>query len=58
MEWEADKLSRNLARKYYSAEGLNAVSIILIEKLCRALSSIADHAENVAKNLRLMITRR
>lgn len=58
MEWESDKLSRRCARHYYSAPGLDAVTIILLEKLCRALTGIADHAENVGKNLRLMIIRR
>lgn len=58
MEWESDKLSRRCARHYYSAEGLDAVTIILLEKLCKALTGIADHAENVGKNLRLMIIRR
>ena len=58
MEWESDKLSRRCARHYYSAAGLDAVTIILLEKLCRALTGIADHAENVGKNLRLMIIRR
>ena len=58
MEWESDKLSRRCARNYYSAPGLDAVTIILLEKLCKALTGIADHAENVGKNLRLMIIRR
>jgi predicted phosphate transport protein (TIGR00153 family) len=58
MEWESDKLSRNLARQYYSHPGLDAVTIILLDKLCHSLTGIADHAENVGKNLRLMILRR
>ena len=58
MEWESDKLSRRLARRYYSTTGLDPVTIMLLEKLCRALSGIADHAENVGKNLRLMILRK
>jgi uncharacterized protein len=58
MEWESDRLSRNFARRYYAVEGLDAVTIILLEKLCGALTSIADHAENVGKSLRLMILRR
>jgi uncharacterized protein len=58
MEWESDKLSRNVARQYYSYPGLDAVTIILLEKLCRNLTGIADHAENVGKTLRLMILRR
>jgi uncharacterized protein Yka (UPF0111/DUF47 family) len=31
---------------------------MLLERLCRTLSELADHAENVGKNLRLMITRK
>ncbi|MCO5044016.1 MAG: TIGR00153 family protein [Verrucomicrobia bacterium] len=58
MEWETDKLSRRCARRYYSSPGMDAVTIILLEKLCKALTGIADHAENVGKNLRLMIVRR
>jgi predicted phosphate transport protein (TIGR00153 family) len=58
MEWECDKLSRKFAREYYSTEGMDTVTIILLEKLCRSLSGIADHAENVGKNLRLMILRK
>lgn len=58
MEWEADKLSREFARQYYAHDGLDTVTIILLDKLCEALAGIADHAENLGKNLRLMITRR
>lgn len=58
MEWESDKLSRALARRYYSIEGMDILTIIIFEKLCLSLTGIADHAENVGKNLRLMIARR
>jgi uncharacterized protein len=58
MEWESDKLSRAFARQYYSAEDLDTISVILLEKLCRALTGVADHAENVGKYLGLMIARR
>ena len=58
MEWESDKLSRKLARHYYNTPGMDPVAIMLLEKLCRALTSIADHAENVGKSLRLMILRK
>ncbi len=57
MEWESDKLSRKLARHYYSMN-IAPVTIMLLEKLCRALTSIADHAENVGKSLRLMVLRK
>jgi predicted phosphate transport protein (TIGR00153 family) len=58
MEWESDKLSRRFARKYYSSASLDPVEVLLLEKLCQALGGIADHAENVGKNLRLMIARK
>ncbi len=58
MEWESDKLSRKFARMYYSSAGVDTVTIILLEKLCRSLSGIADNAENVGKNIRLMILRK
>ena len=37
---------------------LDVVTLMILEKLSRALSGIADHAENVGKNLRLMILRK
>ena len=58
MEWESDKLSRRLARRYYGLANIDPITIILLDKLCRALGGIADHAENVGKNLRLMIIRK
>ena len=58
MEWESDKLSRKFARRFYGMLDLDPVTIMLLEKLSRALSGIADHTENVGKNLRLMITRK
>jgi len=57
-EWESDKISRRIARSIYSDGSLDPINIILIEKLCRSLTQIADHAENVGKNMRLMISRR
>lgn len=57
MEWESDKLSRKLARHYYGMD-MPPVTIMLLDKLCRALTSIADHAENVGKSLRLMVLRK
>ncbi len=58
MEWESDKLSRSFARQFYGMIELDPVTIMLCEKLSLALSEIADHAENVGKNLRLMISRK
>ena len=58
MEWESDKLSRKFARRYYATPDLDPVVVMLLDKLCRALGGIANHAENVGKNLRLMIMRK
>ena len=58
MEWESDKLSRKLARQFFAMPNLDVVTLMILEKLSRALSGIADHAENVGKNLRLMILRK
>jgi hypothetical protein len=58
MEWEADKLSRKLARHYYGASDIEPITIMLLDKLCLSLGGIANHAENVGKNLRLMIVRK
>jgi len=58
MEWESDKLNRRLARRAYGVHDLDPVTLMLLDKLSRALSRLADHAENVGKNLRLMILRR
>ena len=57
-EWESDKLSRRIARRIYGDESMDPMNVLLIEKLCRSLTQIADHAENVGKNMRLMIARR
>ncbi|MBM4143355.1 MAG: TIGR00153 family protein [Lentisphaerae bacterium] len=57
LEWETDRLSQLCARRYYAADGLDPITVIILDKLCRALTNVADHAENVGKNIRLMIIR-
>jgi len=57
-EWESDRLSRRIARQMYGNQDMDPVNIMLIEKLCGSLTRAADHAENVGKNIRLMISRR
>ena len=47
-----------LARHAYGIHDLDPVTLMLLDKMSRALGKLADHAENVGKNLRLMITRR
>lgn len=58
MEWEADKISRRFARQFFRIPDLDPVTIMICEKLSHALGGIADHAENVGKNIRLMIARK
>jgi hypothetical protein len=58
MEWESDKLNRKFARQYFNVTWSDPATIVLLDKMCRSLGGIADHAENVAKNLRLMILRK
>ncbi len=58
MEWESDKLSRKLARRYYGMQDIDPITIMILEKLSSALRGIADHAENVGKTLRIMIAHR
>ncbi len=58
MEFESDNINRQLARHAYGMMDLDPITLILLDKLCRSLGKLADHAENVGKNLRLMITRK
>lgn len=58
MEWESDRLNRQVARLYYSAPGIDPIAVILMAKLCLSLGQIADRPGNVGKNLRLMIVRK
>ncbi len=58
MEYESDKINCRLARHAYGMMDIDPVTLMLFEKLCRSLGKLADHAENVGKNLRLMITRK
>lgn len=58
MEWESDKLSRQFGRRLYRIPEIDPVTLMLLDKLTHSLSRLADHAENVGKNLRLMIKRK
>lgn len=59
LEWEADKRLATLSRTLFQYEGeIGAVSIMLWTNIIRVLSQIADHAENSADLLRLMLARR
>jgi predicted phosphate transport protein (TIGR00153 family) len=58
MEWESDKVSRRFGRHLYAIQGIDPVALMLLDKLTHSLNQLADHAENVGKNLRLMIKRK
>ena len=57
-EWESDKVSRRFARQCFSSPDVDVVSLMILDKLCYSLNRLADHAENVGKNVRLMILRK
>jgi len=58
-EWEADRLQRKLSKHIYEREDeLDPMTIIFYEKMLRALSEIANGAENTGELLRQMIIKR
>ncbi len=58
-EWQADRLERNFARRFYGMEGkLDIMTIIFLEKYCKTLSRVANNAEKTAKYLRLIIRKK
>jgi predicted phosphate transport protein (TIGR00153 family) len=57
-EWLADRLERRLSRHIYELEPeLDPVTIMFYERMCAALSGIANAAENTGDLLRRMILR-
>lgn len=57
-EWKADRMQRKLAQHVYELEkDLDPITILFYEKMLRALSSIANHAENTGEILRQMIVK-
>lgn len=59
MEWEADKLQGALTRMLFDhEEELGAVSVFFWMNVLRVLGGVANHAENSADLLRLMLARR
>jgi predicted phosphate transport protein (TIGR00153 family) len=58
-EWKADRLARQFARHFYSLEEeLDPLTVIFLDKYCKALGAIANNAEKTAKFLRLIIRKR
>lgn len=59
LEWEADKRQAETTRVMFEHEQeIGAVSVVLWMNIFRALGSIADHAENTADLLRVMLAKR
>ena len=59
LEWEADKRQAEASRvMFHHEEELGAVSVMLWMNIFRVLGSIADHAENTADLLRVMLAKR
>ena len=59
LEWEADKRQADATRVMFDHEPeIGAVSVVLWMNIFRALGSVADHAENTADLLRVMLAKR
>ncbi|HUF49730.1 MAG TPA: TIGR00153 family protein [Longimicrobiales bacterium] len=59
LEWEADKRQAAASRVMFDHEDeIGAVSVMLWMNIYRVLGSIADHAENTADLLRVMLAKR
>lgn len=59
LEWEADKRQAAATRIMFDHEPeIGAVSVVLWMNIFRALGSVADHAENTADLLRVMLAKR
>lgn len=57
-EWEADKLQADLSKVIFAhEEELGAVSVLLWMRIVDVMGDIANHAENTADLLRLMMAR-
>lgn len=59
LEWEADKRQAEATRVMFENENeIGAVSVVLWMNIFRVLGSVADHAENTADLLRVMLAKR
>ena len=59
LEWEADKRQAEAATVLFQHEReMDAVSVVLWMRIHRVLGSVADHAENTADLLRVMLAKR
>jgi uncharacterized protein len=59
LEWEADKKQAEATRVMFGHEDeIGAISVMMWMHIFRVLGSIADHAENTADRLRVMLAKR
>jgi len=57
-EWKADRMQRKISQHIYRLEKeLDPITILFYEKMLRALSAIANAAENTGDLLRVMIVK-
>lgn len=57
-EWKADRMQREVSIDMYELEEeLDPITILFYEKMLRALSSVANAAENTGESLRTMIVK-
>ncbi len=55
-EWKADRLGRKFARHFYSLENeMDPITVMFMDKYCKALGAVANNAEKTAKYLKLII---
>ena len=58
-EWNADRMQRELSRRFYQLEAeLSPITISFYEKMLQTLSAIADTSENAGDILREMIMKK
>ena len=58
-EWKIDRMGRKFAMKFYSMENqLDPITILFLDKYCKALGAVANTAEKTAKYLRLIIRKK
>jgi predicted phosphate transport protein (TIGR00153 family) len=58
-EWEADKLERRFAQRFYGMEDkVDPMTIVFLDKYCQTLSQVSNNAEKTAKYLRLLIRKK
>jgi predicted phosphate transport protein (TIGR00153 family) len=58
-EWQVDRLERKFARRFYGMEdNIDPITILFLDKYCKALGRVSNNAEKTAKYLRLIIRKK